>query len=156
MDVALPEPVLQQILSLTTNGIQAARSIPETRAPWHHMAYIPFQISSISQLREAIQCLQAISSVYNTPATQNALRTARSLILLHQRGKEMFALALNDILKTCPINHPETTTKGSTTLLDTAHWSGNLSSDVSEIHDIDMEHFLGPEFFWNAGSNGIL
>ncbi|KAG6040292.1 hypothetical protein E4U41_000977 [Claviceps citrina] len=166
MDVALTEPVLQQILSLTTNGIQAARSILEARAPWHHMAYIPFQIvcvllaidtaSSISQLRDAMQCLQAISSVYNTPATQDALKTARSLVLLHQRGKEMFATALNDILKPCPTSHDETTTDGLTAFPNTNNWFDELSYDFSDVQYLDIDHLLGPEFFWNAGSNGIL
>ncbi|KAG5982563.1 hypothetical protein E4U55_001710 [Claviceps digitariae] len=166
MDVALTEPVLQQILNLTTSAIHAARSILGARAPWHHMAYIPFQIvcvllaidtaSSISQLRDAMQCLLAISSVYNTPATQDALKTARSLVLLHQRGKEMFALALNDILKLCPIHHPETATDGLTSLPDNINWFEELPYDFSEIQYLDIEHFLGPEFFWNAGSNGML
>ncbi|KAG5987232.1 hypothetical protein E4U54_005082 [Claviceps lovelessii] len=173
MDVALTEPVLQQILHLTTNAIHAARHTLEARAPWHHMAYIPFQIvcvllaidtaSYISQLRDAMQCLQAISLVYNTPATQDALKTARSLVLLHQRGKEMFALALNDILKLCPIqhyhhhhHHSETTTDGSTPLPDHADWVEEESYDLSDVQYLDIEHLLGPEFFWNAGGNGVL
>ncbi|KAG6009393.1 hypothetical protein E4U43_008731 [Claviceps pusilla] len=185
MDVALTEPVLQQILHLTTNAIHAARSTLEARAPWHHMAYIPFQIvcvllaidtaSSISQLRDAMQCLQAISLVYNTPATQDALKTARSLVLLHQRGKEMFALALNDILKLCPVqhyhhhhhqqqqqqhhhhhHHSEATTDGSTPLPDHPDRVEEESYDSSHVQYLDIEHLLGPEFFWNAGSNGML
>lgn len=169
MDVALTEPVLQQILSLTTNGIRAARSMLEARAPWHHMAYIPFQIvcvllaidtaSSISQLRDAMQCLQAISSVYNTPATRDALKTARSLVLLHQRGKEMFSSALNDILKLCPNNNNYTeppTAEGPPPLPDRTSWFDELSYDFSDVQYLDIEQFLGPEFFWNAGSNGVL
>ncbi|QPG98021.1 hypothetical protein C2857_007160 [Epichloe festucae Fl1] len=107
-----------------------------------------------------MQCLQAISSVYyNTPAARDALKTARSLVLLHQRGKEMFALALNDVLKLCPDNNNYTeppTAEGPPPLPDSTSWFDELSYDFSDVQYLDIEQFLGPAFFWNAGSNGVL
>lgn len=166
MDVALTDSILQQILSLTTNAIQAAQAILAARAPWHHMAYVPFQIvcvllaidtvSSISQLRDAMQCLKDISAIYNTPATQDALKTARSLVLLHQRGKEMFASALSDILKVCPANPVEQVSETSPPMSDGAEWMDAFPLDFSNLQYFDIEQFLSPGFFWNAGSNGVI
>ncbi|OAQ60375.1 C6 transcription factor [Pochonia chlamydosporia 170] len=166
MEVSLSDAILQQILVLTTNGIQAAQAILAARAPWHHMAYVPFQIvcvllaidtvSSISQLRDAMQCLKDISAVYNTKATDDALKTARSLVLLHQRGKEMFASALNDILKVYPSNAVEEVSQTSPPMSDGAEWMDMLPMDFSNLQYFDIEQFLSPGFFWNAGSNGLV
>ncbi|TWU70935.1 hypothetical protein ED733_001919 [Metarhizium rileyi] len=167
IEVSLAETILQKILVLTTNGIQAAQAILAARAPWHHMAYVPFQIvcvllaidtvSSISQLRDAMQCLKDISAVYNTKATEDALKTARSLVLLHQRGKEMFASALNDILKVCPANQMDTLlSETSPPLSDGTEWMDGFPMDFSNLQYFDMEQFLNPGFFWNAGSNGMI
>ncbi|KAG8406565.1 hypothetical protein J3459_018650 [Metarhizium acridum] len=130
------------------------------------MAYVPFQIvcvllaidtvSSISQLRDAMQCLKDISAVYNTKATEDALKTARSLVLLHQRGKEMFASALNDILKVCPANPVEVVSEASPTLSDGTEWMDGFPMDFSNLQYFDIEQFLNPGFFWNAGSNGMM
>jgi hypothetical protein len=167
IEVTLSDDILQQILMLTTNGIQAAQDILAARAPWHHMAYVPFQIvcvllaidtfASISQLRDAIQCLKDISAVYNTKATEDALKTARSLVLLHQRGKEMFASALNDILKSCPANPAEASfSETSPPLSDGTEWMDRVPMDFSNLQYFDIEQFLSPGFFWNAGSNGVI
>ncbi|KAK8913318.1 Protein RDR1 [Metarhizium anisopliae] len=166
LEVSLAESILQKILVLTTNGIQAAQAILAARAPWHHMAYVPFQIvcvllaidtvSSISQLRDAMQCLKDISAVYNTKATEDALKTARSLVLLHQRGKEMFASALSDILKLCPANPVDVVSETSPTLSDGTEWMDGFPMDFSNLQYFDIEQFLNPGFFWNAGSNGMM
>ncbi|KAK2594834.1 hypothetical protein QQS21_007462 [Conoideocrella luteorostrata] len=166
MDATLTESTLQQILILTTNGIQAAQAILAARAPWHHMAYVPFQIvcvllaidtvSSISQLRDAMQCLRDISTVYNTQATRDALKTAHSLVLLHQRGKEMFASALNNILNTCPTNPIEILPEISSSLAQNDDWMDGLPLDFFNPQHMDMEQFLSPGFFWNAGSSGMI
>ncbi|KHN95260.1 uncharacterized protein MAM_06971 [Metarhizium album ARSEF 1941] len=166
LEVSLTESILQKILILTTNGIQAAQAILAARAPWHHMAYVPFQIvcvllaidtvSSISQLRDAMQCLKDIFSVYNTKATADALKTARSLVMLHQRGKEMFASALNDILKVCPADPVEASETTSPPLSDGTEWMDGFSMDFSNLQYFNIEQFLNPGFFWNAGGNGMV
>lgn len=164
MEVPLVEPVLQQVLVITSKGIQAARDIMVAGAPWHHMAYVPFQIvcvllaidtvSSISQLRDAMQCLKDISQVYNTTATQEALKTARSLVLLHQRGKEVFASALSDILKACPADGGDDILTQPTVPQHVLDGLGNLEQDLGSSWSFDIDQFLGSDFFWNAGVNG--
>ncbi|KZZ88156.1 Transcription factor [Moelleriella libera RCEF 2490] len=165
LEAVLTETILQGILTLTTNGVAAARSILAARAPWHHMAYVPFQIvcvllaidtvSSISQLRDAMQCLKDISLVYDTQATQEALSTARSLVRLHQKGKEIFAAALDDVLKdtseASSAEHANTTSLTS----GTEELASIFAADFPGLGDFDMETLLNPDFFWNAGSYGI-
>ncbi|KAL7807161.1 hypothetical protein V8C44DRAFT_337856 [Trichoderma aethiopicum] len=166
MDVALTDSVLQQVLMLTSNGIQAAQAVLAARTPWHQMTYVPFQIvcvllaidtvSSISQLRDAMQCLRDVSAVYKTEATREALRTARSLVLLHQRGKEMFASALSEILKSRPISPVED-------VEDVIDTSPMLSGDMLGMDSFtdqffglqysDIDQLLNPDFFWNINSN---
>ncbi|KAM3450111.1 hypothetical protein NHJ6243_009860 [Beauveria neobassiana] len=169
MDFTLPDATIQRILVLTASGIQAARAILIDRAPWHHMAYVPFQIvcvllaidtvSSISQLRDAMQCLQDVAAVYNTHATREAMRTARSLIMLHQRGKEMLAAALHDIVKVYDVvNAPEHVANNpaapaAAALADDFAWLNGLPEDFSNIQDLNLEQLLSPEFFWNASSS---
>lgn len=70
---------------------------------------MPFQIvclllavdnnASLSRLKDAMQCLSNVAQVYNTEATQEALKTASLLILLHKRWKEKCASALGEILE---------------------------------------------------------
>ena len=162
LEVTLSETVLQRVLVLTSKGIQAAQDLLRMRSPWHHMAYVPFQIvcvllaidtvSSISQLRDAVQCLKDISAVYNTSATQDALKTARSLVLLHQRGKEMFASALSDILQVCEDeNGGMASISGDLPMSDQMLPLGDSLSDFQQ--HFDMDQFLSSEFFWNAGGN---
>lgn len=163
MEVALTDSVLQQVLILTSNGIQAAQAVLAARSPWHQMTYVPFQIvcvllaidtvSSISQLRDAMQCLRDISAVYNTEATQEALDMARSLVLLHQRGKEMFASALSDVLKTRSMSPIEDVTDNSSMLLDDAAGMNNFTDQFFGLPYSDIDQFLNPDFFWNINSN---
>jgi hypothetical protein len=162
MDVALTDSVLQQVLTLTSNGIRAVQAILTARSPWHQMTYVPFQIvcvllaidtvSSISQLRDAMQCLQDVCAVYNTEATQEALRTARSLVLLHQRGKEMFASALSEILKSRPMSPVGDVTDNCAVLDDTAGMN-NFSDQFFGLQYNDMDQLLSADFFWNITNN---
>jgi hypothetical protein len=158
MEASLTEPVLQQIVTLTSKGIKAARELLMSRAPWHQMTFVPFQIvcvllaidtvSSMSQLRDAMQCIKDISEVYNTPATQEALMAARSLMLLHQRGKEIFASALGGILNPFLLDNsgndperqqvPQHLLEGPVTVFP---WNLGLNG------------FPRSDFFWNVGVN---
>lgn len=163
MEFSLPDSTIQRILVVTANGIQAARELLVDRSPWHHMAYVPFQIicvllaidtvSSISQLRDAMQCLKDVATVYNTQATREAMRTARSLIMLHQRGKEMLAASLSDIAKIYDGNTQDDVADTAPALPDDFAWLNGLPEDISNIHDLNLEQLLSPEFFWNASSS---
>ncbi|KAL6874746.1 hypothetical protein J3F83DRAFT_728566 [Trichoderma novae-zelandiae] len=166
MDVALTDSVLQQVLMLTSNGIQAAQAVLAARTPWHQMTYVPFQIvcvllaidtvSSISQLRDAMQCLRDVSAVYRTEATREALRTARSLVLLHQRGKEMFASALSEILRSrpmSPVEDVEDVADPSLMLLDDVAGMDSFTDQFFGLQYSDIDQLLNPDFFWNINSN---
>ncbi|PTB43774.1 hypothetical protein M441DRAFT_54936 [Trichoderma asperellum CBS 433.97] len=165
MEVALPESVLQQVLMLTSNGIQAAQAVLAARAPWHQMIYVPFQIvcvllaidtvSSISQLRGAMQCLQDITAVYNTEATQDALITARSLVFLHQKGKEMFASALGEILKNDPTTPVGEAPGIPPMLLEDAFGTGNFTDQFFGLPYNDIDQLVNPDFFWNINGYGL-
>ncbi|KAL7954710.1 hypothetical protein V8C34DRAFT_293468 [Trichoderma compactum] len=162
MDVALTDSVLQQVLTLTSDGIRAVQAVLAARSPWHQMTYVPFQIvcvllaidtvSSISQLRDAMQCLQDVCAVYNTEATQEALRTARSLVLLHQRGKEMFASALSEILKSRPVSPVGDVTDNCPVLDDTTGMN-TFSDQFFGLQYNDMDQLLSADFFWNITNN---
>ncbi|KAK3191198.1 hypothetical protein K4F52_002786 [Lecanicillium sp. MT-2017a] len=161
MEVQLSDSVLEQILTLTSIGIQAARDLLGDRAPWHHLAYVPFQIlcvllaidtvSSISQLRDAMQCLRDVCTVYNTPAMQEALTTARTLVRLHQKGKEMFANALNDVLKLCPSSGMDDGLDPSPSFSQDTEVLDGFNDDFSNLQYLDIDQLLTPGFFWNAG-----
>lgn len=173
MEVPLTEAILQQVLVLTSKGIRAAEGILTARSPWHHMAYVPFQIvcvllaidtvSSISQLRDAMQCLNDICAVYNTPAVREALKMARSLVLLHQRGKEMFAAALSGVLESTgsgsgggeTVEGGDVNEDGPIPMLLPQFGQGLIEGFEQDFGQFDIDQFLNPEFFWNAGINGF-
>jgi hypothetical protein len=165
MEVALPESVLQQVLMLTSNGIQAAQAVLAARSPWHQMVYVPFQIvcvllaidtvSSISQLRGAMQCLKDITAVYNTEATRDALKTARSLVFLHQKGKEMFASALGEILSNDPMTPVGEAPGISPMLLEDTFGTGNFTDQFFGLPYNDIDQLVNPDFFWNINGYGL-
>ncbi|EXK87922.1 protein RDR1 [Fusarium oxysporum f. sp. raphani 54005] len=158
MNTTFSGKVLDQILSITKTGIEAAQAILDARSPWHHMANVPFQIicvllaidtgESIAQLKDAMQCLSNVATVYNTNATKEALNTASLLILMQQRRKEKCASNLSDILKTFPIvSLPETRDETPVTEMDDMRWLNNLVGDLSSFDYADLDRFLFPNMF---------
>ncbi|KPM41938.1 Protein RDR1 [Neonectria ditissima] len=164
MNASLTGTMLEQMLSLTSKGIQASQSILDARAPWHHMANVPLQIvcvllaidasSTMSQLRGAMQCLSNVAAVYATDATQEALKTASLLILLHQRWKEKCASDLGDILKLYPmVRLHETKDDYSVEQMENIMWLDNLAGDLSSLQYADIDQLLIPGLFCDGSSN---
>lgn len=147
--------ILEQILSITLKGIEAAQAILDARSPWHHMANVPFQIicvllaidttESIAQLEDAMRCLSNVATVYNTNATKEALNTASLLILMKQRRKQKCASNLNDVLKKYPILPPsEVQDEIPLQEMDDMRWLNNLAGDLSSFDYSDLDRFLFP------------
>lgn len=166
MNASFSGTVLEQILHLTSKGIQAAQDILGRRAPWHHMANVPFQIvcvllaidtsSTIPQLRDAMQCLSNVATVYCTDATQEALKTASLLILLHQRWKEKCASDLGDILKLYPVvSLQEPSNEASAEQLESIAWLNNLAGDLSNLQYSDFDQLLVPGLFCDTSGQNL-
>ncbi|KAK7757600.1 hypothetical protein SLS62_000615 [Diatrype stigma] len=158
--------VLDPVLALCSRGVRAARDILDARAPWHHLANVPFQIvclllaidsdSSTPCLKDAVSCLRDVARVYDTDAIQEALRMASSLIALHIRWKEKCTAALRDVLVTLPDipsgggggggggNGP---TQALGIWSDNAQWLNGLSEDLSTLPCFDIDEFMVPAFF---------
>ncbi|KAF4980686.1 hypothetical protein FZEAL_3354 [Fusarium zealandicum] len=158
MNTSFTGKMLDQILSLTAKGIAAAQAILDDRAPWHHMANVPFQIvcvllaidtvSSIAQLKDGMQCLSNVATVYNTDATREALNTASLLILLHQRRKEKCASDLNDLLKLFPVAPvQEVQNESPSQQPEDMRWLNSLAGDLSSLDYADFDRFLFPAMF---------
>lgn len=161
MNASFTGTTLDQILSLTSKGVKSAQAILDDRAPWHHMANIPFQIvcmmlaidtiSSIAQLKDAMECLDNVTKVYNTDATREALKTASLLILLHQRWKEKCASDLSNILKLYPaISLQEIPNESSSQQPQDMRWLNNLAGDLSSLDYSDFDKILFPPLFQNT------
>ncbi|KAF4995564.1 hypothetical protein FDECE_12763 [Fusarium decemcellulare] len=158
MNTSFTGTMLDQILALTAKGIDAAQAILDARSPWHHMANVPFQIvcvllaidtvSSISQLKDAMQCLSNVAAVYNTDATREALNTASVLIMLHQKRKEKCASDLNDVLKLFPVVPlQEVSVELPSQQADDFRWLNSLAGDLSSLDYSDFDRFLFPAMF---------
>ncbi|KAM0563025.1 hypothetical protein ACHAPJ_001869 [Fusarium lateritium] len=158
MNTSFTGKILDQILSITLKGIEAAQAILDARSPWHHMANVPFQIicvllaidtgGSIGQLKDAMQCLSNVAAVYNTTATREALNTASLLILMQQRRKEKCANNLNSLLKQFPIAPlPETRDEAPPQEADDMRWLNNLVGDLSGFDYTDLDRFLFSTMF---------
>ncbi|KAI5460582.1 hypothetical protein BGZ63DRAFT_488517 [Mariannaea sp. PMI_226] len=161
MNACFTGTILEQILALTSKGIQAAQAILDDRAPWHHMANVPFQIvcvllamdtvQSIAQLKDAMQCLSNVAAVYNTEATREAMNTASLLILLHQRWKEKCAADLSSLLKLYPVvSHQDTPNEAPSQQPDDMRWLNNLAIDISSLNYTDFNRILFPEMLQNT------
>ncbi|KPA35495.1 hypothetical protein FLAG1_11800 [Fusarium langsethiae] len=158
MNTSFSGKTLEQILSITQNGIEAAQAIIDARAPWHQMANVPFQIiclllaidtrESLAQLNNAMQCLNNIATVYNTNATKEALNTASLLILMQQRRKEKCASDLSNIVKSFPILPlSETQVEAPLQQMDDMKWFNNLAGELSGFDYSDLDRFLSQSMF---------
>lgn len=148
--------ILEQMLALAETGIQAAQAILDDRAPWHHMANVPFQVvclllaidnhESLSRLEHAMQCLSNVAQVYNTNATREAMQTASLLVLLHKKRKEKSTAALGDILASFPVIQPgELVDEPALEISDNMQWLDDLADD-SNLPFFDLNQFLVPAF----------
>jgi hypothetical protein len=161
--IVLQGQLLEQVLSLTMKAIQAARTVADRSCPWHHMVNIPFQIvcillvidttASISQLRHAISCLSSIASIYNTEATQEALRTASLLVLLHKRRKDRCISILGDILKQFPVaGLTDSHNVPGTQPIEEIKWLDGLVAEMPGLQEFDFDINVGQDFNWFPNS----
>lgn len=177
--------LLERVLAMCAAGIRAARQILRDRSPWHHAANVPFQVvclllaidnyATAPHLRDAIDCLRSVADVYSTGATQEALRTASSLVTLHVRWKERCAAALRDVLVAVPEpgladDHGDGTYDAANAaasaavnagggtlpdLTDDAQWLSSLSEDLSTLPFFDIDEFAVPNFLKDDGGEWV-
>lgn len=153
MNTSFTGKTLDKILSITLRGIEAAQAILDARSPWHQMANVPFQIiclllaidtrESLAQLKDAMQCLSNIATVYDTNATKEAMNTASLLILMQQRRKEKCATNLGDIVKSFPIvplSEPQV--EAPPQVMDDMRWFNNLAGELAGFDYSDLDRFL--------------
>ncbi|KAI0017450.1 hypothetical protein F4780DRAFT_593154 [Xylariomycetidae sp. FL0641] len=142
LDPAFATKLLDRIHVLCSKGIQAAQAILDDRSPWHHMANVPFQIICLllaidnpaftTCLKDAMKCLSNVVLVYNTSATQEALGTASSLIMMHIRWKDKCTSDLRGIAEVLPRAHVEEAEEGIVPDgSDDMQWLDGLSQDLA-------------------------
>lgn len=167
LNVSLTGRMLEEMLTLMATGIQAAQGNLEARAPWHHVANVPFQIicvllsidsvSVTSQLNDAMQCLSNVASVYNTEATRDAMRTASLLVLLHKRWRERAVSDLSDVLERFPVV-PSDEGAGRVNMAGydsmgtqpEGRWLSSLEENMSNMQSFDIDQFFNTGFFGEA------
>ncbi|KAI0151452.1 hypothetical protein BJ166DRAFT_390481 [Pestalotiopsis sp. NC0098] len=165
MNIAFTGATLEAILSLSAKGVWAAQALLDTRSPWHHMVNVPFQVvcvllaidtlASTSQLKGALQCLNRITAVYNTDATQEALRTASLLVSIHQKWKERFASNLSDALNAIPITTGPIVSNTVIPPMEDTTWLDDLLGDLSTTQQFDLDRLLDPRPSWQIDGNTI-
>lgn len=106
---SISSKLLDQVLSLATTALRAARELNATFSPWHHIANVPFQIvctllsmdnrQSLALLGDAMETLREVATQYDTNVMREAYSTAYLLILLHQRRKEDDTNVIGQVLK---------------------------------------------------------
>lgn len=163
VNYSIPGDILDRSLKVAEKGVAAARAMLETGRPWHHVAYVPFQVicvllaidsrASLSQLGEALNTLGAVAAVYDTDAMKEAYSTARLLILLHQRRKEEDSKTLGGILKAAaaPLGSRSASTIPTPQTVSTADlsWLDDLTTDMPGLlQDLDWNHFLNNDLSW--------
>ncbi|KAJ6439300.1 glutaredoxin Grx1 [Purpureocillium lavendulum] len=147
--------LMERILAITAKGIKAAQAILDARSPWHHMANVPFQIvcvllafdtlSSIAQLKDAMQCLSNVAAIYKTDATREALTTASLLIMLQQKCKEKGASELEKISKLFPILPDEAASDEPLAWKpEDTSWLDSITGEFYSLDYSDIDQILFP------------
>ncbi|OBT94406.1 hypothetical protein VE01_07755 [Pseudogymnoascus verrucosus] len=108
----VPDDVMNKVLGLIKNSIQAVRSSVAAGLPWHHVANIPFQaictllvidtVQSFALLNESLACVIAVNDAYQTEATREAATAACTLLQLHQKRREADIKKHSDMLSMYP------------------------------------------------------
>ncbi|KAI5241180.1 hypothetical protein E4T43_05687 [Aureobasidium subglaciale] len=154
--------LLNQVLSVTARGIQAAQDLLDDCAPWHHVVNVPFQIicillaldtpAAIAQLTDGVKTLSNIQLVYPTDAAKEALSTACLLIHLHRKRKEADLKTLSDIVSTYS---PSVLfdQQSATQPQHVTDWSSNTWLDtlpeMPDLQTFDIDRFLNGSSEWS-------
>lgn len=160
MNVLFTGALIDQILSLSMKGIQAAQTLVDTRAPWHHMINVPFQVvcillaidthASVACLKDVMRCLNSVVSTYNTAASREALNTASLLIMLQKRRKEKCASNLNEVLKLYPVtNLADSQTETRSQQPEAIGWLDGLMSEIQGLEHFDIDQILNQGLSWD-------
>ena len=157
--------LLDRLLACCARGIKSAKEMLEQVCPWHHVAYVPFQVictllaidtrASLVQLEAAMDTLGAVVMTYDTESMREAYNTARLLVLLHQKRKEEDVKLLTGVLKTRNLPQPVPANGGAPDtqpqpMDDTANmaWLDDLSLDMHGLQDFDWNQFLNDDGSW--------
>ena len=157
--------LLDEVLACCTRGIRSSKEFLENAAPWHHVAYVPFQIicillaidtrAALNQLEFAMETLAAVAAAYATDSMKEAYKTARLLVLLHQKRKEEDARMLGGVLKFPQAAQPTQDGHGSSSQLPIGDgaadlsWLDDLALDMSGLEDFDWNQFLTDDASWS-------
>lgn len=108
----VPKEALVKAVSLVRRGITAVHNAMAGHHPWHHVANVPFQCictllaidteQSFSLLADSMSCLETVSQVYGTKATNDAVDAAHFLIYIHQKRREADVRRQSELLKLYP------------------------------------------------------
>lgn len=159
--------LLDRVLATCARSIHCAREMLDNMCPWHHVAYVPFQVicallamdtrASLGQIGSAMETLAAVTSVYNSDSMKEAYSTARLLVLLQQKRKEEDAKILTGVLRLPSQTQPQPKANGdpSTTMppvgADTVadfSWLDDLAVDMPYMQDFDWNQFLNDDGSW--------
>ena len=109
---AFPKESLAKAVNLIRKGITAVHTAMAGHHPWHHVANVPFQCictllaidteQSFSLLADSMSCLETVSQVYGTKATNDAVDAAHFLIYIHQKRREADVKRQSELLKLYP------------------------------------------------------
>jgi hypothetical protein len=109
---AVPKEPLEKAVNLIQRGVRAVHVAMAGGNPWHHVANVPFQCictllaidteHSFSLLADSMSCLEAVSQVYGTKATNDAVDAAHFLIYIHQKRREADVKRQSELLKLYP------------------------------------------------------
>lgn len=94
----LTSEIINKIIKIGLNGLEAARRMAEAHMPWWHVANVPFQVicvflamdarESLSHLTTAMRTLEFVVDRFRTAAMKEALKTARFLVRLSKKRKD--------------------------------------------------------------------
>lgn len=147
--------ILNRVIRLGNEGLDAAVRMAKQRCPWWHVANIPFQFlcillamdtrESLSQVSPALRSFRTITSYFNTPTLHTAVDTIKLLVRLSQSKKErdltlLRESMLDDDSGQC-VQGPTSSqavndgswlgTTSESTLLDNFNWDWNAILDTN-------------------------
>lgn len=106
--------LLNIVISIGREGLQASLRATQAWTPWWHVSNIPFQFTCIllsmdtaealSHVAEAVTVLRTVANTFRSSVVQTALATVEQLVMLSQKRKQQDIVSLAAVPRSQSVN----------------------------------------------------
>lgn len=161
----LPADIINRIISLARQGLEAAQTLATRSLPWWHVANVPFQSicvflaidskESLSHIAPAMRTLEYVADRFPSPSMREALKNARFLIKLSKRKKDEDSEVLGLSLVAEMSEHTQRSQRPAqpaplTTYVGPVREHEEGPATSSSTDEWNLDYLNNSEFDWNV------